>query len=89
MYQGPVRYLVPYFQSMNLSCPSYHNPVDFGTYRPFHYSLTQFKIEFYSVRLIDSDGCGLRTVRVRSHARRFGFSCPERAPQFSRQFINT
>jgi ATP-binding cassette subfamily G (WHITE) protein 1 len=30
IYQGPVRHLVPYFQSMNLNCPSYHNPIDFG-----------------------------------------------------------
>ncbi len=30
MYQGPIGFLVPYFHSMNLNCPSYHNPADFG-----------------------------------------------------------
>lgn len=31
IYQGPVGSLVSYFKSMNLNCPSYHNPADFGT----------------------------------------------------------
>ncbi|XP_057375116.1 ATP-binding cassette sub-family G member 1-like [Daphnia carinata] len=30
MYQGPVNSLIPYLQSMNLSCPDHHNPADFA-----------------------------------------------------------
>lgn len=31
IYQGPIASLVPYLQTANLQCPSYHrNPADFG-----------------------------------------------------------
>ncbi|KZS04046.1 putative ABC protein, subfamily ABCG [Daphnia magna] len=29
MFQGPVEFLVPYLQTVNLHCPKYHNPADF------------------------------------------------------------
>ncbi|KAI9552421.1 ABC protein [Daphnia sinensis] len=29
IYQGPIGSLVPYLQTANLECPSYHNPADF------------------------------------------------------------
>lgn len=32
IYQGPVGSLISYFKSMNLNCPSFHNPADFGIY---------------------------------------------------------
>lgn len=34
MYQGNVGGLVPFLSSMGLECPGYHNPADYGTYRP-------------------------------------------------------
>ncbi|XP_046632753.1 ATP-binding cassette sub-family G member 1-like [Daphnia pulicaria] len=30
IYQGPVGSLISYFKSMNLNCPSFHNPADFA-----------------------------------------------------------
>jgi ABC-type multidrug transport system ATPase subunit len=30
IYQGPTGSLVSYLKTVNLNCPSYHNPADFG-----------------------------------------------------------
>jgi ABC-type multidrug transport system ATPase subunit len=42
MYQGSVKSLVPYLNTMNLNCPSHHNPTDFGELFSFHIAKTAF-----------------------------------------------
>lgn len=41
IYQGPVTGLVPFLSSMQLHCPSYHNPADYGKFSSL-FSFSQF-----------------------------------------------
>ena len=34
VYKGGTKQLLPYFKSLNLECPPYNNPADYGKYRP-------------------------------------------------------
>lgn len=52
MYQGPVGSLVSYFKSMNLNCPSYHNPADFGKIFSFF-----FQTVFFFIKIFKSNPC--------------------------------
>ena len=44
MYQGDVESLIPFFKTVDLICPSYHNPADFGNVL-FYPTLITFKVD--------------------------------------------
>lgn len=39
LYQGSTEKIVPFFRSVDLPCPVYHNPADYGTKLSTHFIL--------------------------------------------------